>query len=358
MAWAPALACYKELATHYESTTMDFAKLSRAQSSMARIYDFIAKGGKQFPRYFRVVYKGLGFPASLRDKEFIFEGSASERMASFVDRKQREHPTAQIMSSGEIPDYEGQFLQITSVSAHRDVAHPVYQRSKVPHSVREHLLISDPARFSSTSRRHTSSSDVREQYVEKLIFTAAESFPNILRRSEIVSAQEIALSPLQTALERTCRKTQELQLLERRAASGEDSGLSNLTEALDQLLESRGSSPNCVAMYRVFLGGAQGTKEKQSDIAEEDDEEQDEEEEESGAEVGVGMGVRAKWKRNDDGESASGAEGTCGFDEHFDDHVAVFDLTFCVSAPFCVPRLICVANGEADDVMDGRIILG
>lgn len=86
--------------------------------------------------------------------------------------------------------------------------------------------------------------------------------------------------------------------------------------------------------------------------------EQDEEEEESGAEVGVGMGVRAKWKRNDDGESASGAEGTCGFDEHFDDHVAVFDLTFCVSAPFCVPRLICVANGEADDVMDGRIILG
>ncbi|KAJ5403486.1 hypothetical protein N7509_003357 [Penicillium cosmopolitanum] len=280
MAWAPALACYKELAAHYESTTMDFAKLSRAQSSMARIYDFIAKGGKQFPRYFRVVYKGLGFPASLRDKEFIFEGSASERMASFVDRMQREHPTAQIMSSGEIPDYEGQFLQITSVSAHRDVAHPVYQRSKVPHSVREHLLISDPARFSSTSRRHTSSSDVREQYVEKLIFTAAESFPNILRRSEIVSAQEIALSPLQTALERTCRKTQELQLLERRAASGEDSGLSNLTEALDQLLESRGSSSNCVAMYRVFLGGAQGTKEKQSDIAEEDDEEPDEEEEE------------------------------------------------------------------------------
>ncbi|KAJ5763683.1 hypothetical protein N7533_002364 [Penicillium manginii] len=280
MAWAPALACYKELAAHYESTTMDFAKLSRAQSSMARIYDLIAKGGKQFPRYFRVVYKGLGFPASLRDKEFIFEGSATERMASFVDRMQREHPTAQIMSSGEIPDYEGQFLQITSVSAHRDVGHPVYQRSKVPHSVREHLLISDPVRFSSTSRRHTGSSDVQEQYVEKLIFTAADSFPNILRRSEIISAQEVSLSPLQTALERTCRKTQELQLLERRAASGEDSGLSNLTEALDQLLESRGSSSNCVAMYRVFLGGAQGTKEKQTDITEEDEEDQDEEEEE------------------------------------------------------------------------------
>jgi hypothetical protein len=280
MAWAPALACYKELAAHYESTTMDFAKLSRAQSSMARIHDFIAKGGKQFPRYFRVVYKGLGFPPSLRDKEFIFEGSPTERMASFVDRMQREHPTARIMSSSEIPDYEGQFLQISGVTAHRDISHPVYQRSKVPGSVREHLLISDPSRFSATSRRHTSSSDVREQFVEKLIFSTAEPFPNILRRSEVIAVKEIALSPLQTAIERTWRKTQELQLLERRAASGEDNGLSNLTEALEQLLETRSTPTNCVAVYRAFLSGAQGTKEsKETPETEDADEEMDDEEE-------------------------------------------------------------------------------
>ncbi|KAJ5788591.1 hypothetical protein N7457_003581 [Penicillium paradoxum] len=260
MAWAPALACYKELAAHYEHTTMDFAKLSRAQSSMARINDSVAKGGKQFPRYFRVVYKGLGFPPGLRDKEFIFEALPTERMASFVDRMQREHPTAQIMSSGDISDYEGQFLQISSVSAHRDVSHPVYQRSKVPSSVREHLLISDPSRFSATSRRHTSSSDVRGQFVEKFVFTVSEAFPNILRRSEIISAQEIALSPLQTAIERTWRKTQELQLIGRRAASGEDSTLSNLTEALESLLEARSSNSNCVALYRIFLLDAEAAR--------------------------------------------------------------------------------------------------
>lgn len=262
MAWAPALACYKELAAHYEHTTMDFAKLSRAQSSMARIHESVAKGGKQFPRYFRVVYKGLGFPAGLRDKEFIFEASPTERMASFVDRMQREHPTAQVMSSGEIPDYEGQFLQISALSAHRDVSHPVYQRPKVPSSVREHLLISDPSRFSTTSRRHTNSSDVRDQYVEKLVFTVSEAFPNILRRSEIISVQEVALSPLQTAIERTWRKTQELQIIERRAALGEDSTLSNLTEALESLLEVRSSNSNCVALYRVFLSDAENTRNK------------------------------------------------------------------------------------------------
>ncbi|KAJ6102058.1 hypothetical protein N7486_004485 [Penicillium sp. IBT 16267x] len=280
MAWAPALACYKELSAHYESTTMDFAKLSRAQSSMARIYDFVAKGTKQFPRYFRVVYKGLGFPPSLRDKEFIFEGSPTERMASFVDRMQRENPTAQIMSSGEIPDYEGQFLQISGVTAHREVAHPVYQRPKIPLSVRDHLLISNPIRFSATSQRHTSSPDVREQFVEKLIFTTAEQFPNILRRSEITAVEEIALSPLQTAIERTCRKTQELHLLERRATSGEDNGLSNLTEALEQLLDSRSASSNCVASYRGFLRGAQGAKDKLDEVDEDDLDEQEDEEEE------------------------------------------------------------------------------
>lgn len=252
-AWAHALVCYKELAYHYENTVIDFAKLSRTQGSMAKVYELIAKEEKQFPRYFRVFYRGLGFPQTLRDKEFIFEGSPFERMASFVDRMQREHPAAQMVSSGDIQDYEGQFLQISPVSAHRDMAHPVYQRSKVPLSVREHLLISEVCCFTSTVKRHIGSSNVKDQWVEKVVCTTAEPFPNILRRSEIVGTEEVSLSPLQTALERTWRKTQELSLLQRRAALGEDPSLSNLTEALEQLLDLNSHSPSCVALYRQFL---------------------------------------------------------------------------------------------------------
>lgn len=259
--WAHALVCYKELAQQYEDTIMDFAKLSRAQSSMAKIYEIIAKEEKQFPRYFRVLYKGLGFPATLRDKEFIFECSPTDRMASFVDRMQREHPAAQIVSPGEVHDYEGQFLHISPVTVHRDMTHPVYQRSKVPSSVRDHLLISEPCRFSSTLKRHIRGADVQEQWVEKAIYTTAEPFPNILRRSEVVAVEELALTPMQTALERTWRKTQELTLLQRRAASGEDMSLSNLTEALEQLLELNSSSAGCVALYRQFLSHPQGDAE-------------------------------------------------------------------------------------------------
>ncbi|KAK2744087.1 hypothetical protein FQN55_006955 [Onygenales sp. PD_40] len=252
-AWAHALSCYRELADYYEHTILDFSKLSRTQASMAKIYDAIVKDDKQPQRYFRVTYKGLGFPTTLRDKQYIFEGAPSDRMATFTDRMQKQYPAAQIISSDEIEDVEGQFLRISAVSVQRDMNHPVYQRSKVPQSVREHLLTSVPSQFSVTSKRHTSGNNVKEQWVSKKMFTTAEPFPNILRRSEIVATEELTLTPLQTAIERTWRKTQELLILEKRASSGDDTSLSGLTEVLTQLLDLDSPSSTCVALYREFL---------------------------------------------------------------------------------------------------------
>ncbi|OAX85104.1 hypothetical protein ACJ72_00517 [Emergomyces africanus] len=252
-AWAHALACYRELAHYYEHTVLDFSKLSRTQASMAKIYDAIVKNDNPPQRYFRVTFKGLGFPTTLRDKQYIFEGFPTDRMATFTDRMQKQYPAAQIVSSEEIDDVEGQFLRISAVSVQKDMNHPVYQRSKIPHSVREHLLTSVPSQFSVTSKRHTSGHDVKQQWVVKTVFTTAEPFPNILRRSEIISAEEISLTPLQTAIERTWRKTQELLILEKRAASGEDFNLTGLTEVLNRLLDLESSPSSCVALYRQFL---------------------------------------------------------------------------------------------------------
>lgn len=252
-AWAHALSCYRELAHNYEHTVLDFSKLSRTQASMAKIYDAIVKDNSQSKRYFRVTFKGLGFPATLRDKQYIFEGSPTDRMATFTDRMQKQYPAAHIVSSDDIDDLEGQFLRISAVSVQKDMTHPVYQRSKVPYSVREHLLSSVPSQFSITSKRHISGNDVKEQWVVKTVFTTAEPFPNILRRSEIISAEEIALTPLQTAIERTWLKTQELMILERQASSGEDFNLTGLTEVLSRLLDLESSPSSCVALYRQFI---------------------------------------------------------------------------------------------------------
>ena len=250
-AWDCALKCYQELADRYEHHNYDFAKLARTQRSMAKIYDTIAKGERNTPRYFRVVYKGLGFPASLRDKEFIFEGGRGERQSVFTDRMRQQHPAAQIVPSGDLEEVEGQYLQVSAVSPHRDLEHRVFQQSRVPQSIREYLLSSQTRRFSVTSRRHSPTSGVKDQWIEKTVFSTADPFPNITRRSGIVNVDILRLSPLQTALERTSRKTSEIALLDKRIRDGDDSGFAALTEAIKNSVDS--SSVSSVAQYRQLL---------------------------------------------------------------------------------------------------------
>lgn len=250
-AWDSALASYKELAEQYEYQQFDFAKLARTQHSMARIYESIAKGERQSPRYFRVVYRGLGFPNSLQDKEFIFQGESNEKQAAFADRVRLQHPAAHTAPPGEVDNLEGQFLQISSVTPYRDLEHPLYQLSRVPQSVREHLLQSQPNRFVITSRRHSPATSVRDQWIEKTIYSTVDAFPNVLGKSEIVSVDIVQLSPLQTAVERTTRKTSELATFQKRINDGDESAFASLTESMKTSVDP--ASLASVAQYRQLL---------------------------------------------------------------------------------------------------------
>lgn len=254
-AWGSALSSYRELAHQYEHNHYDFAKLARTQRSMAQLYESITNWDKPMPRYFRVIYRGLGFPANLRDKQFIFEGGPAERISVFTDRIRQQHPSAQIAPAGEIDSLEGQFLQIFPVSPHRDLEHGIYQQSRIPHSIREYVLSSNPHRFAVTSRRHSPASGVQDQWIEKTIYTTGESFPTISKRSEVVAIDIVRLSPLQTAVERTSRKTAEIASLEKRITDGDDSSPTGLTETIKSSVDP--ASVASVAQYRVILPASQ-----------------------------------------------------------------------------------------------------
>lgn len=247
--WDNALGSYMELATQYEHNVFDFAKLARTQHAMAKIYESIAKGERHNSRYFRVVYKGLGFPVGLRDKQFIFEGSANDRLATFTDRMQEQHPSAQILTPGMEQDVEGQYLQIYPVSAQKDLSHPIYQRAKVALPIRDYYLLSRPTRFTTGSRRVEHST--KEATIEKTVYTTAESFPTILRRSEIVGVGTITLTPLQSAIERTTRKTIELATLEKRVAAGEELLFTELTRELMFAVDT--TQDTSVARYHELI---------------------------------------------------------------------------------------------------------
>jgi dedicator of cytokinesis protein 3 len=249
--WDNALAAYQELAAQYEHNVFDFAKLARTQHAMAKISESIAKGERSNPRYFRVVYKGLGFPPGLRDKQFIFEGSPNDRLASFTDRMQQQHPSAQIINIGAEQDLEGQYLQIYPVSPQKDLTHPIYQRAKVSQSVKDYYLLSRPSHFTSASRRSPSAVTARDGTAEKTVYTTVESFPTILRRSEIVAVGTIALTPLQMAIERTSRKTVELLAIEKRITDGEDTTFNTMTQELMYAVDT--NHKDCVANYHDLL---------------------------------------------------------------------------------------------------------
>ncbi|KAL2167255.1 hypothetical protein VTG60DRAFT_1483 [Thermothelomyces hinnuleus] len=259
-AWSSALAAYKELQTQYETNTFDFAKLARTERAIASIYETITKSDKLVPKYFKVVFKGLGFPSSVRDKEFVFEGSPAERTASFTDRMQEMYPSARIVTSEHIDDVEGQFLVISALNPHRDLSHHVYQRARVPQVIRDYLVSAHPQRFSVTVKRNTAGPPA-EHYTEKVVYTTAESFPTILRRSEIVSVEEVRLSAKETALERIVRKTAEMSALEKKVAEGEG-GDENAQLLLDAVsISLNPNSESSVVVYRDLVPGMSRTGE-------------------------------------------------------------------------------------------------
>jgi hypothetical protein len=259
-AWSSALAAYKELQAQYETNTFDFAKLARTERAIATIYETIAKSDKLVPKYFKVAFKGLGFPTSVRDKEYVFEGSPAERTSSFTDRMQEMYPSARIVTGDHIEDVEGQFLVVSALSPHRDLGHHVFQRARVPQIIRDYLVSAHPQSFSVSSKRHTTG-PVTEHYAEKIVYTTAEPFPTILRRSEIVSVQEVRLSAKETALERIVRMTAEMSALEKKLADGEAG-----TDAAQLLVDAvsisvNPNSENSVVAYRDLIPGMSRTGE-------------------------------------------------------------------------------------------------
>lgn len=221
-AWNSALDAYNELRTQYENNVFDFAKLARTERSIATIYETIAKGDKLMPKYFKVVFKGLGFPINLRDKAYVYEGSHGERTTAFTDRIQEQYQAAQILTNGDVDsEVEGQYLIVSAISPHRHLDHQVFQRARVTHPIRDFLLSSNPQTFSVSSKRNTSG-PVAEHYAEKIVYTTSEPFPSILRRSEIVEVGHVKLNAKETGLERIVRKTQEMTAVERQLAEHDD----------------------------------------------------------------------------------------------------------------------------------------
>jgi hypothetical protein len=169
----------------------------------------------------------------------------------FEDRMKQLHPAAQLLRADAEPELEGQYLQVFAVSVHKDLNHTIYQRTRVAQTIRDYFLMSSPQKFSTTTRQPVRDIPITDQPVEKIVYTTREAFPTILRRTEIVRTETSVLSPVEAAVERTARKTQEMIALEKRVVNADSAAMSQLSEAI--LLSVDPNSDSSVARYRSLL---------------------------------------------------------------------------------------------------------
>lgn len=247
-----AIDAVKELIHAYETVNFDFRKLANATRILAKLYESVDNVERLSPQYFRVAYIGVGFPRSLRNRLFIFEGSAWEKLESIHERLHKTYPGATIVSNEAAAKQDGQYLFVTTVEPDNDHKLNFLKHVRPTPGAKEFQSRLDLRRFS-FSRPLPGNSSPLDLWVEKTTYETYQAFPTIVKRSEVKNVTVVKLSPLENALQLLQAKTNDLTDLEAAFKSGKaDQG--NISR-LDLVLSGAVDSPvnGGIQLYRAFL---------------------------------------------------------------------------------------------------------
>lgn len=247
-AWELCIELCKELASQYETTTFDFVKYGEILKRQAQLAEDIVKKERYFSEYFRVAFYGRGFPPSVRNQQFIYRGLEWEKVTSFMERIQNQHPNAQLLSgkyatSSKLTDeqvreldseLDAQYIQITAVTPEPNESRQyLFENPLVPDNVKKYYTSNDvysftysrpfdkqqqagnPNASSSTSKPED---DFLNLWTKKTVFKCEETFPTTARRSKVIEIQEHEISPIENAVFAMEKKNQELLDLEQKYA--------------------------------------------------------------------------------------------------------------------------------------------
>ncbi|KAG8760434.1 hypothetical protein FRC14_003131 [Serendipita sp. 396] len=260
-AWESAIEVCKELAFQHSEVTFNYHRLSEILLHQATLLEHIVTDQRYYSEYFRVAFYG-SFPVALRNKQFIYRGDVWEKYPAFCERMISKHPGAQLIKNSTEPSEEIRFgtvlyIQCTQVTPEPDRSLPIFTNPDVPAAVRTYYEHSAINVFSCT-RPFTKEGVPDEKphfkdiWTEKTYFTTEESFPTVLRRSEVIEIQVVEISPLDNALLDVEQKTKELQVLEVKFSALSKTATSINATALSMALNSVVDTPpeSGVPVYR------------------------------------------------------------------------------------------------------------
>ncbi|XP_069872785.1 dedicator of cytokinesis protein 5 isoform X1 [Dipodomys merriami] len=207
--WEKAIKLSKELAETYESKVFDYEGLGSLLKKRASFYENIIKAMRPQPEYFAVGYYGLGFPAFLRNKIFIYRGKEYERREDFSLRLLTQFPNAEKMSSttppgDDIKSSPKQYMQCFTVKPVMSLP-PSLKDKPVPEQILNYYRANEVQQFSYSRPFRKGEKDPDNEFatmwIERTTYTTAYSFPGILKWFEVKQISTEEISPLENAIE-------------------------------------------------------------------------------------------------------------------------------------------------------------
>ncbi|THH15128.1 hypothetical protein EW146_g5303 [Bondarzewia mesenterica] len=260
-AWESAIEICRDLAFQHSEVTFNYGRLAEILRHQAALLEHIVTDQRYYAEYFRVAFYG-NFPGAICNKQFIYRGFEWEKFGAFCERMLNKHPGVQLLKTvGEPPvDIKygtDQYIQCTAVTPEPNQALPIFTNPDAPIAVRTYYEHSAINLFScSRPVPKVDNEGVEEVWVEKTYFTTEESFPTVLRRSEVVAREVLEISPIETALHEIEQKTRELDQLNMRYSALSKTSQVVSTNPLSMTLNNVVDAPlnGGIARYRqTFL---------------------------------------------------------------------------------------------------------
>ncbi|KOG98089.1 guanine nucleotide exchange factor DCK1 DI49_3919 [Saccharomyces eubayanus] len=260
-----ALAVYKDLIKAYDEINYDLNGLAFVHDQIAGIYTRLQSIDRLVPTYFKISFMGFGFPKSLRNKSFIFEGLPFEHITSMHDRLLRSYHGSNIVHSQEEIDMLlmnpplGKYIHVASVEPRLSISDDYNssdKKSSINNKVRMYIENRNLRTFSN-SRRLPGAKGVTDLWVEEYTYHTTNTFPTLMNRSEVVKVTKNKLSPLENAIRSLEVKIQELYGLENMCHKTlKDHGdVTNLFSELSTNITGTISAPvnGGISQYKAFL---------------------------------------------------------------------------------------------------------
>lgn len=192
------------------------------------------------------------------------------------------HPGSQLLRTMGDPPVDirfgnDQYIQCTAVQPEPDRTLPIFNNPDVPTAVRMHyehrydcsekstqklykltLVLSSAINVFSCQRPVTKIglNGEEETWILKTYFTTEETFPTVLKRSEVIDVQTVEISPVESALLDIEQKTKDLNTLKVKYTNLAKTGQPVSTNALSMTLNNVVDAPanGGIALYReAFL---------------------------------------------------------------------------------------------------------